>query len=217
MNTIKINLDNIVESESKAPLYHHYAGQLEPQPARLYLDQTGNAWLDWSGEIGGAIPADQWHHRTLSWGVSPYLSKQACLDLLEDENVLTLLTRIHWGHSVEWDGSNHVGVLTDDAAIAVEELQEYLDDRYSYSAEAQVWDAAEWLRAGGWNSLVDVWPSDEPLDQAVDRLIDEADRDGVVLDGDVRKALLDWLEEVTEDPDSLEGEHLKAYEEEVIS
>lgn len=206
---MKINRD-ILDSESNAPLYHKYATQLQPQPAFLYLTADGEVGLDWASEIGG-VPADVWHDRTFRWYVSPFLSKDACDMLLNDEEVLALLERVHSGHYVEWDGSNHVGRLTEDARDAKEALEELLDRRYNYEMDTQVWNADDWITAGGVNCLTDVWREDEPLDEAVERLEKEAKDEGIVLYGSVKDALIGMLE--GEDPEELSGEHLKAYNE----
>ncbi|RME23332.1 MAG: hypothetical protein D6800_09985 [Candidatus Zixiibacteriota bacterium] len=208
-----IKIDKTMPEAGDAPLFVQYGGQTQPQPAYLELDEFGNVSLDYSSEIGGAVPMDVWHGRTLRWSVSPYLSRDAALDLLEDASLVALLERVHAGHSVDWDGSNMVGHLTEDAREAKQKVQEILDE-ISRDGAAQVWDAYDWVFAFGKNSLRGVWPEDEPLDDAEERLEEIADLDGVVLDGSVRDALLSHLE--GEDPDELEGEHLAAYRKYVL-
>jgi hypothetical protein len=154
---------------------------------------------------------DVWHQRTLRWAVSPYISKEACEELLEDEEVLELLNRVHNGHYVGWDGNNHVGTLSDDASEASDMLRVLLDQKYNQNLEAhaQVWDALDWITAEGLNSLAAVWPPDESFDVAVERLESETEAAGVVLSDSIESALITALK--MEDPDDLKGEHLKAY------
>lgn len=206
---------SILDSESNAPLYQQYAGQTNPQPAYLFLTEDGEAGLDWTGEIGNAVPLDVWHHRTLRWSVAPQLSKVGCKELLEDPKVVALLGRIHAGHSVEWDGNNMVGRLTEDASDASYNLQKYLDEKYNNddTYHCNVWDAGEWLRGGGGWSIDEAWPPDEPLDKAVRRLEQEAQNEGVELRGDIREELINWLVETCEDDEvELTGHHLATFD-----
>lgn len=209
----KLTIDKTLPQEGNAPLFYQYDGQLQPQPAYLELDEDGNVRFDYSGEIGGGVPMKVWLNRTLRFSVTPYLSRAAALELLDNPEIIALLERIHAGHSVEWDGNNHVGQLTEDAQEAEMELQESLQTLDS-DPESQVWDAHDWVFANGSNSLYDVWPKDEPFDEACKRLEEEAEEEGVTLKGTVSDAIIQYLE--GEDQDELEGEHLKAYKQYVL-
>lgn len=66
--------------------------------------------------------------------------------LLEDTEVLKCAERIFDGWDSEWDGNGFRGTLTEDALLAVDELDGYIEteDRNEY----WVWDAEDWFRDG---------------------------------------------------------------------
>ncbi|HUW71548.1 MAG TPA: hypothetical protein VMX33_15080 [bacterium] len=105
----------------RAPLYKKYPGQVKAQGAFLELDEAGRVSVDWNGEIGNAVPAAVYHHKVLRFPIPCDLSTLGICQL--GEHVRPLLARIHAGHSVDWNGSNMVGRFTDDAAVAIEELE----------------------------------------------------------------------------------------------
>jgi hypothetical protein len=117
-----LSLDNL--RASRAPLFHRYPREVNPQPAFVLLSEEGEVSADSSGEIGNGVPASVWHGCDLRFPVSPSVSGSDLADYLERfDRGRALLERIHEGHSVEWDGSNHVGHLDDDAQAAREELE----------------------------------------------------------------------------------------------
>ncbi len=182
MDDVSIAIDSL--RGERVPLYRRYPRQTEPQPAHVEMDEDGEVSADYSGEIGGAVPMSVWHHRTLRWSVPADVRGAALADLLESAEVRTLLARIHAGHAVEWDGSNHAGLLSEDAHEASEALQALLDAELE-DERAPVWQVGDWLP----DSLGTYW-TDEPLDKAVAQLERAAEDDGVVLDGSIRDELL---------------------------
>lgn len=124
-----------------APLYQKYPGQTEPQGAYITISPAkGTVRADWNGEIGSAVPFGVYQGRILRVPVPFYAHGPSLARELESEPVRVMFERIVAGHSVEWDGSNHVGRLTDDARAAVEELEARLQD----VPQTEVWDAADW-------------------------------------------------------------------------
>lgn len=200
-----IKIDTTLPNDGNAPLYEKYDGQLQPQPAKLRMDEDGNVDVYVSGEIGGGVPMDQWHNRTLTWGLNAYLARDQVESMLADPEVIALLERIHEVHAVEWDGSNYVGSYDEDLYC---KLQRLLDDDYNYNPEAQVLEASDWL-FGARQTMDFIWPNDQPLDSVVKEMEEQAELDGVTLNGSVRDALIGYLQ--GEDPDELTGEHLRAY------
>jgi hypothetical protein len=187
---VRFGLDLDKLRGEKAPLYHRYEGRTTPQDAYVAMTEDGEVSAYYSGEIGKAIPMDVWNGRTLRWRVNPQLRGDALVEALIDKSTLALLGRIHAGHSVKWDGRNHVGRLTDDARDASFELECTLD-RLSGDPDnlAVVLDVEEWLWSA--NSLTDVWPERESLDEVVERLKNEVEDDPrLVVDGDFRESLL---------------------------
>ena len=115
-----IDYSAIKNLKGRRPLHHQYPGQCQPQPAYIELDD-GELTADWSGEIGNAVPAAVWHDRCLRWRVPPETSKKALLAFIRGN--IELFERVAAGHSVEGDGSNHVGQLTEDAVAAQREIE----------------------------------------------------------------------------------------------
>ena len=140
--TNTLNLDTSNLRASLAPLYRQYPGQYQPQSAYVTLDEDGNVAADWTGESGGGMPASIWHHRTLRWAVNPSANGNYLAALLENE-ALPLLERVHVGHTVEWDGSNNVGLLTADAQDASDKLERLLDATNEPENQTHIWDADE--------------------------------------------------------------------------
>lgn len=172
-----------------APLYLRYEGQINAQPAFVELDEEG--------EISTAIGADSgcgmavWHRRTLQWRVPSDVSGPAMIAFLESDDARSLLERVHAGHTVEWNGNNHVGRLNDEAREASDEFAALVDrELHTETARVAVWRAGDWLFASGNNSLCDVWPAGQSLDEAEAELEAGAKRDGCYLDGDVRDELV---------------------------
>lgn len=177
-----------------APLHHRYPGQAGPQPAYIELTEDGKVLADFNAELGNAMPAAVWHRRTLRWPLPPDVRGEALTAFLADPAALALLQRVHAGHSVEWDGSNHVGRLDEDARAASDKFAELIE-RDLAGDEAAVWDANEWLWANC--TLLTHWQH-QPLAEAVAQIEADAAVQGVLIDGDIKHELLDeaarWLE-----------------------
>ena len=172
---------------SVAPLSHtnpHYPQQL---PAYVELAEDGEITAGWSGGIGNGVPMDVWNGRTLRMSVPHNVNGPDLADYLEGEGI-GLLEAIHAGHSVRWDGSNHVGRLTDAAHVAKEKLEEAL---LAFDSTVQIWTAHEYLFNA--NTLRGLWLG-RSLDDVVDELELEAEGFDGVIEGDLRDALLDAAE-----------------------
>lgn len=196
MKTITINSSNL---NAVAPLYTVYAGQLQPQPSYIQLNNDGSVSADYSGEIGNAKPASVWHNVDLRYPVNPAVSGKALREFLSGDGKL-LLERIHAGHDTEWNGDNLVGILTDDARQAEAELESAIEDLEL----AEVWTAKDWLFSSC--NLAEVW-SGKPLADAVAELELAVDSN-CHLEGSIQEVLLEAAEnEFDEDGD----DHLDAY------
>ena len=88
----------------------------------------------WNGK------AQQWR-TVLSQGCRALPDVNAIEQLAE--KLAPLLDRVRAGHSVEWNGSNNVGRLTDDAQEASEEIDAILTGSSWTDTERQGWDASE--------------------------------------------------------------------------
>lgn len=130
--------------EELVPVYHKYPDNYAPQPAHLYLDEDGVITFDWGD--ANSVTMDVAEGRTLRFRIPAQVTGKALVAMLEDDRILCLLERIHVGHTVEWDGSNHRGRLTDDARDAADELDRLLElDYWDDSDMAIVWTTDDWM------------------------------------------------------------------------
>lgn len=185
--SITYELENLT---GLAPLYRWYAGQVEPQPAHVELDEGGAVSADWSSETGNGVPADVWHGRRLRWRVSPYIRAEVLRRLLV-EDLAEDLAAVHAGREVVWDGNNHVGKLDRAASEASERIDRALDETFRDSdLQDQVRSAGDWF---GDVALPDLVREGETVEQAAERLDAEAASDGVYISSNVA----DYLRERT--------------------
>lgn len=178
---ITLDIENLTAG---APLYAYLTGQMSPQPAYVEINEDGFVSADYSGEVGGGVPESVWHNRTIRIRVPAEASGEALADLLRGD-ALPLLEAIHAGHSIEWDGSNHVGRLDDEARSAAEELERLLED----VQQMDVWDAGQWLESAG--KLTQVWRHGQTLADAETENEFHVESNQVVT-GDMRLALARW-------------------------
>lgn len=123
-------------------LWHRYPRQSAPQGAFVELDpERRTLGCETNPEIGNAVPADVWYGRLLRWPIPP-LRADAANDLLAA--LAPLAERVAAGYSVEWDGTNHVGRLTDSARQACDAIERWCDQQ-AESDTLHVWEAAEWF------------------------------------------------------------------------
>jgi hypothetical protein len=102
------------------PQYCRYPNQLYPQPTYVEIDPAeGLVTYGFNAEIGTGVPLSVWHKHILRVPVGPCVSGGAVKEALDT----TLIDRIIAGHSVQWDGNNHVGRLTEDAQEALQNLE----------------------------------------------------------------------------------------------
>ena len=114
---------------------------------RVRLEITEDGRVNLSGRTyygGDGTPVSEWHRRDLVYTVEPNADGETLrADLAEGGRIAVLIDRIKAGRSVEWDGSNMVGRLTEDASDADVDLREPLDVYPTYSG--QVCTAEFWL------------------------------------------------------------------------
>lgn len=183
---LKFNLDNLTDG---APLYCRYDGQINPQPAYVYLDADGTVTAEYSN--GGWSPAEA-ERRLLSWSVSPRSGGQPLSAALQSDPIKGLLERVHAGHMIE----GLRGHLSDDAQDASDQLRDAL---YYLDIDAPIWDVEDWLDAGGQNTIADVWPTTKTLDEADAENRHAAAADEIILNGSCRDALLSWAKRALRD------------------
>lgn len=104
-----------------------------------------------------------------------------------------LAARVVAGMGEEWDGSNNVGTLTDDARAALEAIEDWVAE-YGRYLVAEGWthsDVGDWLD----EDAVRADMTDGALDEWVQEAEQAAKADQVLLDGPV----LDWAEKVRDE------------------
>jgi len=156
-------------------LYHRYPQQTQPQGTYIELDpESRTARADWDGEIGGAVPFSVWHRTTLRYTLpSVYLTADGIGAIMDE--MAPLMERVCDGHTVEWDGSNHVGRMTDDASETNEEIQNTLmDRRVDSDDEVEVWDAGDWF-GGVESEILSRVRAGEAAEAVIKETIDEHD------------------------------------------
>ena len=130
------------------PLLKQYEGQSSEQEAYLEIDPEANSVeYSYNTEIGSGVPASVWHLQLIRvGGINPYITEQGLADLHAD--IEDKIARIIAGWSEEFDGSNWIGVLDDDASEALQDLECYIretgqdTDRYDCDFTA-IWDEEE--------------------------------------------------------------------------
>ncbi|KAA0678214.1 hypothetical protein [Azospirillum brasilense] len=182
------------------------------EAALLVIDENGTVSIKTRTYVGGdGTPANEWHRRTLTYHLADAQNGARALDIdhlktdLADGGRLSILIDcIRAGHSVEWDGSNHVGRLTEDAQDAERELRDLINDD-AYTSTVEVWDAGAWLI--GDNSDQDVLrelkltttATDADIAAVVDAQKGEIKRQGIVVAGDLENVIREVIERVRED------------------
>ena len=179
-----------------APLYNRYPSQTTAQGAYVEMTLDGAVSADSNAEIGGGRSFDVFHGRTRRWPVANHVRGDALADYLESEDTRALLQRIYDGHDTTWNGNNNVGTMTEDAQDAESTLEHELEALgEDESSSAAVWQVEDWL---GQLSFDDKWPVGKTLAEAVTAIECDADAEGIELDGDVEKYLLDYGQHANE-------------------
>ncbi|MTE20227.1 DUF1870 family protein [Streptomyces sp. TRM43335] len=114
----------IIECTDPTELYRHYDGQSEPQDAYIELDtQSETLSATYNAEIGNAIPFSVHYGLDRRYRI-PILTAAAANRVMRE--IAPLADRIIAGTETEWDGSNTVARLDDDALAAEEEIEKHL-------------------------------------------------------------------------------------------
>lgn len=116
-------------------------------------------------------------------------------EYLEQGEGQELLRRVCDGHSTDWNGSNIVGVMTDDASDAWEELGEelgaYQESKYSFV------EAGEWLYPA--RDDITANSTDEELAELAEIVQGDMDNENIVLDEDILEWLTDQRQEMRDE------------------
>lgn len=139
-----------------------------------------------------ATPAREWHNLDIAVHIHCWPDEDQARSILEDSE---LVRRVIAGWSSDWDGSNMVGNLTDDANAALTELVEELENCSDCGWSLQAVD--DWL--GDVNDFdLGITPETtyQDLPALAAKIDEEAAGDQVTLYGDTEDYLRDRLDEL---------------------
>ena len=165
--------------------------------AWLVLHDGGELSYDTSYATGcDGIPAPVWHGQWVRWEVEPCTNIAVLRDALEDGGELAaLIDRVSAGHSVAWDGRNHVGSLADDADEASRRIKDFLD--CIHRVDLCRWRAADWLARSLDQTRREVrsrMAAGETLDVIAESMVAEGEAHDALLDvDDVRYYIADLV------------------------
>lgn len=147
--------------------------------------RQGVAIVDVEPRMNSGVSEDLFHNRKLVlWSTDKTLAKAGfirdylvdCIDRLQD---------LAAGHEVEWNGQNHVGSLTAEAADLRDALYWELEDRFKDDPSVPTyWNAEDWFN-----------PSPPDPYESAESLVEEARKEGIYLDQDDVEAYLASLKE----------------------
>lgn len=184
---IVIDIPNIV---GIAPLYIKQDGEKFVYPAYIQLDRFGNVSVSCS-ESGYWEPDDCWSKCVIRWKIPNNVKGTKLIEFLQDATVKDLLSTVHAGHRVVWRNGEELGELSEDAQKAREALYALIDERLCCEDSlVKIFNPEEWVAK---HDLSELWPDGDPK-EAAQKIIENASRCDVIIDGDVEeiaKALLD--------------------------
>ena len=186
---IKIVFDR--ERASVAPLFAHYPGQIEPQPAFVTLDlRNGNVDADYSGGVGPGMPADVWHGMVRRYPVRNDLSRDQVAQVID--GIKGTLQTIYDHGEVGMYNGNPIGRLDDTGKAA----EDSLPDLIGADMESRViTNLEEWLREAG----EDAWTPTEDEDVAdyIQTSRNEIETDGWLIAEDIDDVLMEmWADKL---------------------
>jgi hypothetical protein len=164
-----------------APLFCMYPGQNQAQDAFVYLDPSDKRIiLDYTGEIGNAVPAAVWHNRIWTCAIPNDLSQSGCRQLVDE--IMPLVKELFSADNfyIEWDGSNNVGRFSERGRALCESIIEICDADVDKFDRLNVWEAAEWYEGEIRKMLPEFINSDNPREY-IKGLIENPGEDDVVL------------------------------------
>lgn len=171
---------------------HDALADLSPTHDRrawVYFDpEAGLVSVDTEAQHVNTVPMDVWHGRTLRWSVPTDVSGEALTEALEA--LRPQLEAVAAGHAVEWDGSNHIGHLTEEAQEASLDVEQALE---SLESDLDVSLAWEWVDGGNPEPALQL-VRDHGIEGAAREIIRAAEADGVYLAGDVEAEVRDLVE-----------------------
>jgi len=186
-----ITLKSVTSTPETDPMLRSTGGELRPTLWISLEQEAAGVSMD-SYAPGAGTPADEWHGRTIT-------ASLATDDGIPDENDLreyladdgmALLNRVYAGGSIDWDGSNHIGHINDDAEDALAEL---LDDIAALPrCSLAIWACEDWFGPCS-DAELDITPdtTDEEIAALAESYESHALHDDAILADDVADYLTD--------------------------
>jgi len=146
--------------------------ELDPQRRLVTVDQEYDS---------GSTSMERWHGHVITWRVDGHPQEEDMRQWLEDH--MPQFAVICDSHSVEWNGNNHVGRMTDEASEAEAAIDRELAQGWPPFDPEQgwsLWDARDWLQdmPAEWSP---VGRSDEQLEALAAEIEDNARGDRIIL------------------------------------
>jgi hypothetical protein len=181
-----ITLKSITSKPEIDPMLQDTGGELRPT-LWLSLDhETAGVSMD-SYAPGTGTPEPEWNSRTITADLRTedgIPDEDALCDYLHGTEAIALLQRVFDGGSIEWDGSNHVGSLDDDAQAAWGELIANIANLPN--SDLTVWSVEDWLGNLSADELgITADTTDDEIDEIRSKLEGDADDQDIILDGDL--------------------------------
>jgi len=98
-----------------------YEGQCNPQERFFEVFANGRVEVDVNPEIGNAVPCKVWHGEIRRYTIPSSYTRKDIETFYSAHRAQ--FAKVVKGLSIEWNGSNHVGVLSDTATQAEEGIQ----------------------------------------------------------------------------------------------
>lgn len=135
-----------VDTEALAPLYHRYQCQSSPQRAFIELDlESATLGADFAG-FGDGVPFSVVHGHILRFDVPADVNAEELNALLEE--LLPLAQVVLNGYTAEYDGSNLVAHITEEAEEAEAQITEIVENYRWDCLEGIIYSWSEWFVNG---------------------------------------------------------------------
>lgn len=136
-----ILLVRVVEVRDTTDLYCCHDGRDGEQPCVVELEcENGALSADYLVD-SGTTPGEVWHGLTQQWGI-PLLTADTANALMH--RIAPLAQKVLDGYEEIWDGSNHVGRLTEAASAASDKIERMCD---VVTGDMVVEYASDWFRS----------------------------------------------------------------------
>lgn len=128
-----------------------------------------------------SMSMDEYNNICYSFGFPNFPSRNMIVEWIDDHT--DDLNAIVQGHSIEWNGHNMKGRLTDDAYSAIVRINTDIDNSQFYTEDYwEFWNIDDWL--GNASDFISASTTDDELERIADDLSTTAEDDNIVLSDD---------------------------------